>query len=182
MPSSPRLDPPQAPSAASPSPDAAPDAAEVPSSKSAGPRLGLLGWLVPPLLLASTGFAVWIVKTGPAGMFGWVVGGLVVLALGWILVSALFPGKADRTCPACGRDTVVRIDESTRGLVCKACHYRDDNASSFFLAEEEGALEPELLARRRRLQKEPVRIRPWTGPDPATRRTDTDGDAPSPTE
>lgn len=147
-----------------------------PASRSASPRRapsargrGVAGWLVPPLLLGATAFGVWVVLAGPSGMFGWVVGALVVLALGWVLVSSLFPGSADRTCPACGRDTLVRLDDSTRGVVCKACHHRDETASAFFLAEEEGALEPELLARRRRYRDEEVRIRPWTGPDGATR-------------
>jgi hypothetical protein len=143
-------------------------AAPPPRPARAGGRR-LAGWFLPPLLLASTAFGVWVVLTGPAALFGWIVGALLALALGWVLVSSLFPGSADRTCPACGRDTLVRMDESTRGLVCKSCHFRDATSSSFLLAEEEGALEPELLARRRRHADQEVRIRPWTGSDPSTR-------------
>lgn len=130
-----------------------------------------LGWILTPLLFLSTALGMWIVLANPAGLFGWVVGGIASLALIWVLVSALFPARADRTCPACGRDTLVRVSEaSTEGLLCKACAWRDETQSSFLLAEEEGALEPLLLAkRRRRLAEEGLHIRPWTGSAEATR-------------
>ncbi len=141
------------------------------------------GWILPPFLLLATGLAVWIVLTGPSGLFGWVFGGLVVCALVWVVVSALFPAKADRNCPACGRDTLVRMEEtSTEGVVCKACHWRNEEQSSFLLAEEEGAIEPLLLARRRRLRDANVRIQAWTGPSAATRRSEPDVPVEEPVE
>ncbi len=131
------------------------------------------GWILTPLLFLSTTLGVWIVLADPAGLFGWIVGGLGALALVWIVVSSLFPASADRNCPACGRDTLVRLsDANTQGKVCKACQWRDETQSSFFLAEEEGPLEPQILAqRRRRLANEGLSIRPWTGSTEATRRT-----------
>ena len=39
---------------------------------------------------------------------------------------------------------------STRGIRCTACGFRDPDASSFLMAEEEGPLEPTVLRERGR--------------------------------
>lgn len=136
-----------------------------------------LGWILPPLLLAATGLGAWLVTAGPPRMFGWVVGACAVLAVVWVLVSALFPGQPERTCPACERDTLVPASrESTAGVLCKACGFSDGEASSFLMAEEEGPLEPMVLARRRRRDDVEVRIHSWS----AARSGDAPADEPAP--
>jgi hypothetical protein len=117
----------------------------------------------------------------PEGFFAWAVGFLIALSVLWIFVSTLFPrGEAERTCPACGRDTLVRAqDTSTRGLVCKSCLWSDETRSSFFIAEEEEApIESTVLAGRRRHRTgDSLVIRPWTGPTGTTRRNEEDARA-----
>ena len=76
----------------------------------------------------------------------------MALAVGWVLLSALWPAKADRTCPECGETSVERLDRrELRGLGCGACGWRDETASAWFLAEdEEPVLEDLVRAQRRR--------------------------------
>ncbi len=108
-------------------------------------------WLLPPLMLAAIASGVLFVFRGPDQIFGAVFG--LVLALGsvWILVSTLLPARADRTCPLCGREGLVRLDPgSTQGLACRLCSWRDESASSFLLAEVEGSLEDIVLRERER--------------------------------
>jgi hypothetical protein len=109
------------------------------------------GWLVAPLLLGASLAAVRLVISGPDALFAWAAGAALASALAWVLVSVLFPASADRTCPACGQSALERLDRgSTRGLGCARCGWRDEAASSFLLAEEEGPLEHAVLAERRR--------------------------------
>ena len=69
----------------------------------------------------------------------------------WVALSALWPAKADRRCPKCGEDTLVRLDpDTTTGLRCSACDHVDPEATSWFLAEEEGPLEDLVLRQRGR--------------------------------
>jgi hypothetical protein len=92
----------------------------------------------------------WLVRTHPYWLFGLAFGGSVLVLLVWIVVSALHPAIADRTCPRCSSKGLVRTSpSSTRGVRCQACGFEDLSSSSFVLAEEEGvALELLLLDER----------------------------------
>jgi hypothetical protein len=108
------------------------------------------GWLVAPLMLSATAAGVVFVLRGPDGLFGACFALVLALGLVWILVSTLFPGRPERTCPACGQRGLERIDRaSTCGVRCRLCGWRDENASSFLFAEEEGTLEDIVLRERR---------------------------------
>lgn len=112
------------------------------------------GWLVAPLLLAATSASILLVLRGPDELFGVAFGLVLALGLAWILVSSLFPGKADRVCPECRRDALVRLDpRSTHGLRCRACGWRDESASSFLLAEDEGEPLEDIVLRERRYRR-----------------------------
>jgi hypothetical protein len=108
------------------------------------------GWLVAPLMLASIAAGLLFVLRGPDEVFGLAFGLVLALGIGWILVCALLPGKAERTCPACAGQGLERLDRrSTQGLRCRLCGWQDESASSFLLAEEEGPLEDIVLRARR---------------------------------
>jgi hypothetical protein len=112
------------------------------------------GWLVAPLLLAATSASILLVLRGPDELFGVAFGLVLALGLAWILVSSLFPGKADRVCPECGRETLARLDpRSTHGLRCRSCGWRDESASSFLLAEDDGAPLEDIVLRERRTKR-----------------------------
>lgn len=120
-------------------------------------------WLLPVVLLLAAGSAITFVLRGAGGIFGWVVGALVVTSLLWVMISVLWPPTADRTCPTCGAEAVRRLDPSTtQGLLCGACGWRDETASSWLLAEEEGPLEDVVLR---------SRGRSGTGDDPRDRES-----------
>ena len=115
------------------------------------PAADWIVWCAPALFLAAVGLAVWIVFARPLSLFGVLLGCLAAVPVGWVLVSALFPGKAERRCPACGQDGLARLDaRSTQGLVCRRCGWQDESASAWLLAEEEGPLEGIVLAQRGR--------------------------------
>jgi len=126
----------------------------------------VLGWLMPPLFLSAVGLALWLVFNASGNYFAWGAGLIIALTLLWVLVSTIFPrGPAERICPACGADTLVRAEASTTsGLVCKSCLWRDDEVSSFLLAEEEEDPIETTVLQRRRKQARKVVIRPWAGP------------------
>src|SRR5262245_8088454 len=110
-----------------------------------------LAWCAPALFLLAVAAGVAIVFRGPLSLFAGVLAALVAVPVGWVIVSALWPAKAERRCPACGKDALVRLDErATHGLVCRACGHRDESASAWPLAEEEGPLEEIVLAERGR--------------------------------
>lgn len=110
----------------------------------------LAGWLIGPLLLSVTLAAVLFILRGPDELFGWAFGGVLALGLAWILISSLFPGKADRRCPRCGVEALERLDpKTTRGLRCSACGLVDAHSSSFLLAEDEGAVIEDIALRDR---------------------------------
>jgi hypothetical protein len=112
------------------------------------------GWLVAPLLLAATSASILLVLRGPDELFGVAFGLVLALGLAWILVSSLFPGKADRVCPECRRDALVRLDpRTTQGLRCRACGWRDESASSFLLAEDDGEPLEDIILRERRFKR-----------------------------
>ncbi len=113
-------------------------------------RLVLLGVLVPVLSLGALALARSIVAERPMWLFGTVLGLFFSAIAGWIVVSTLWPSRADRRCPACGKDALERTDpQATSGIACRNCGYRDEAASSWFLAEEEGPLEAVVLRERR---------------------------------
>lgn len=113
---------------------------------------GPWSWLLVPLaLLGASGVGFLLVRRPPLGLFGWSVAALLGAAIVWILVSVLWPARAERTCPACGRPGLVRSDpKAAHGLSCARCGWQDPAASSWLLAEEEGPLEDLVLAARRR--------------------------------
>ena len=108
-----------------------------------------IGFVLPPLmLLAALAGGVFALRN-PVHVFGWIVAALFAVVVGWVFVSVLWPGRADRTCPACKREKLERADsDSTTGLACAACGWRDETASSFYLAEEEGPFEHVVLSQR----------------------------------
>ncbi len=108
-----------------------------------------LAWLLPLGLLAAGIFGAVLIQRLGTGIFGWIFAGLVGLGLLWIVVSVLWPARAERTCPDCGRPGLVRLDtDLVHGLECTQCDYRDETASAWLLAEEEGPLEELVLAQR----------------------------------
>ena len=110
-----------------------------------------LVWCAPALFLAAVAAGVAIVLHRPLFLFVGVLAALAAVPVGWVIVSALWPAKAERRCPACGRDALRRLDpRATHGLVCRACGHRDESASAWLLAEEEGPLEEIVLAERGR--------------------------------
>lgn len=149
-------------------PGALPD--ESPQAAASAPRLGLAGWLIAPLLLSATLAGIAFVLRGPDQLFLWAFGSMFGIALLWVLVSVFFPAPVDRTCPECGATALARIDpQSTRGLICTACGWRDETTSSFLLAEAEGPLEETVL--RERAQRRAAR-RAGTRPTAEPQRTE----------
>ncbi len=107
-------------------------------------------WCAPLVLLGAVLGGVALVQLRPPP-FGVLLAGLLLLPLGWVLISTLWPARAERRCPACAADALARSDpRATHGLVCRACGFRDDSASAWLLAEEEGGLEELVLAQRGR--------------------------------
>jgi hypothetical protein len=111
------------------------------------------GWFAPPVLLLAVLLGAGTARRGPFSLFGLVLLALALAPALWVLVSALWPARAERRCPACGRDGLARASpRSTVGLVCRACGWRDEESSSWLLAEEEGPLEEVVLEQRVRKQ------------------------------
>lgn len=111
----------------------------------------IVAWLAPPVFLGAVLVAFRLVQGRPVGIFGWIVAVLVAVPVAWVVISALWPARADRTCPSCGRDALRRLDrESAVGLACRACGWRDESQSAWLLAEEEGPLEEIVLRQRGR--------------------------------
>lgn len=126
-----------------------PAARKIASGRAHGEARG--AWLLPPLMLAAIAAGALFVFRGPDQIFGVVFGLVLALGIVWILISTLLPARADRTCPLCGREGLVRLDSrSTQGLSCRLCSWRDESASAFLLAEEEGSFEDAVLRERGR--------------------------------
>lgn len=104
---------------------------------------------MPPVLLTATACGVLLVMQGPERAFVASAGVALALVVLWVLVSVFFPARADRTCPACGAESLERLDlRTTQGILCARCGLRDAEQSSFLLAEEEGPLERIVLEAR----------------------------------
>ena len=113
-------------------------------------------WFAPSFLLLAVLAGAAVARRGPSWLFGLVLV-LLVIPCVWVLISALLPARAERTCPRCGAERLARTDRrSTVGLVCRGCGWRDDSASAWLLAEEEGPLEDIVLAERGRRRRSPV--------------------------
>ena len=111
----------------------------------------LAGWLVAPLCLSAVAAGTLLIFRGPDGLFGFTFGLFLALGLAWILACSLFPARADRTCPACGRRSLSRLDrKATHGLKCRQCGWLDEDASSFLLAEDSGQPFEDIVLRERR--------------------------------
>jgi ribosomal protein L37AE/L43A len=96
---------------------------------------------------------------GPDGVFGVVFGLVLALGLVWVVVSVLHPSHADRRCPRCGRGALERADrDSLAGVRCRSCSWRDDTASAFLLAEDEGEPFEDVVLRERTSRR---RYRRW---------------------
>ncbi len=109
-----------------------------------------LAILVPTLFLGAITVGILIVRTEPSWLFGVVLGVLLVGAVGWVAVSALWPARANRTCPECGEESVERMDPTeVRGLTCSACDWEDPTASAWLLAEDEEPVLEDLVRPRR---------------------------------
>jgi hypothetical protein len=107
-------------------------------------------WFAAPLLLAAAAAGTAFVLRGPDQVFGVAFGLVVALGLGWVLISALFPARADRTCPQCGGQGLERLDpDSSRGVVCRLCAWADESASAFLLLEDEGRPFEDIVLRGR---------------------------------
>jgi len=119
-------------------------------------RLAL--WTAPLWMLAAVVAGLLVALDPPSGLPELVLGlgGIVMVA--WIAISVLWPARADRSCPACRQDALVRLDpDDAVGVRCTACGFRDETQSAWILAEEEGPLEGIVLEERKRGRK---RVRP----------------------
>lgn len=114
----------------------------------------LAGWFAGPAMLAAVLAGTWLAFTRPLGLFGVLLAVLAAAPVLWVLVSALWPPRAERRCAVCSADALERMDpRTTHGLVCRACGWSDESASGWLLAEEEGPLEEIVLAQRGRLNR-----------------------------
>ena len=126
-------------------------APESPQESAPTARPANTGYWMPPLFLGSVLLGIVLLTRRPDGLWAYVVGAIFVVVFGWFLVSTLWPSRAERNCPACEREGLTRLsEESHRGLRCTLCGFEDENASSFFIAEEEGTLEETVMLERGR--------------------------------
>ena len=131
--------------------------ARLPSVANTQPKLpalltGWLWWILPLIVFGAIAAALWLLKVGGVGLPAVILVTTLFIGFGWIIVSALHPAQADRTCPECGEEALERLDpETTRGVRCSSCGYIDRDESSWFLAEEETVLEEIVLRERARV-------------------------------
>jgi hypothetical protein len=126
------------------------------SSRVSSKREKRAAWFAPAALLLAALLGGGIALAGPLSIFAIVLVVLAALPVLWVVVSALWPARAERTCPACRSERLERADpRTTVGVRCLACGWRDDSASAWLLAEEEGPLEDVVLAQRGRKPRSP---------------------------
>ena len=110
------------------------------------------------MLGAVLGGGMYVVRA-PIALAAWTIAVLVAAAFLWMVVSIFLPARADRTCPACGEEGLVRLDpESIRGLRCTRCGHEDRETSAFLIAESEGPLEQAVLRDRARERARHARL------------------------
>lgn len=98
-------------------------------------------WIIGPACLVATAIGLLFVFGDDPRLFGWALGSVFAVMLLWIIISILFPGSVDRRCPACAEDRLESLNQTTtRGIRCAACGFVDEEASSFYYAEESGSL------------------------------------------
>lgn len=111
-----------------------------------------LWWILPLLVFGAIALTFQLLKFGGTWLPYIILGATLLIGFAWILISALHPAQADRTCPECGEEALERLDpETTRGVTCARCGHTDRDASSWFFAEEETNLEQIVLAERARV-------------------------------
>ena len=109
-------------------------------------------WILPTLVFGAIVLSVLVIRVGGPDLAFVLLGATLVLGLSWIIISALHPARADRTCPECKEEALERLDPgTTRGVVCSRCGYTDPDTSSWYLAEEETTLEEIVMAERGRV-------------------------------
>lgn len=75
---------------------------------------------------------------------------VLVLASIWLVFTIFWPARADRTCPRCAEERLVRADpKTTVGVRCEACGHVDLHLSSWFLAEDDGDSLEQIVIRQR---------------------------------
>lgn len=126
------------------------------------PRPGAAAWLIAPLALGAVALAFAVTRAAPAWLAGAALAAILSGVVAWMLASVLWPGRADRVCPECGKEGVVRLDaREAVGRRCSACGWSDAAESAWLMAEEEEeALEPLVLRGRRRRRGDAAVDRP----------------------
>ncbi len=108
-------------------------------------------WLIPLVLLGAVGVGAVLVLARPPWLAPLGLWALFGLCATWLGVSVFWPAKTNRECPKCGEEALVRLDDQTTiGVRCEACGQVDREATSWFIAEEEGPLEEVVLRQRGR--------------------------------
>jgi len=123
------------------------------SAQGAPPRwIGRASWLVAPLFLGAVLGALVLLRLGPESLLRGFLVAVCALPLVWVFVSIFYPASADRRCPSCHEESLVRTRlDDLQGLHCTRCGFADEHASSWKFAEEgEEALEPFVLRDRGR--------------------------------
>ncbi|MDP6519544.1 MAG: hypothetical protein QF724_09600 [Planctomycetota bacterium] len=101
----------------------------------------LAAYLVGPAYLAAAALGLSLVFGGDSRLFGWALGALFGVLLVWLTISIFYPTAGQPPCPACSEDRTEPLDpQTTRGIKCGACGFVDEEASSFYHAEESGSL------------------------------------------
>lgn len=107
--------------------------------------------MIGPIGLLAVAAGMLFVRQGPGQAFAVTISILVGVVFLWVLVSVFSAARADKTCPRCGSEGLRQLDpETTLGVTCAECGFADETASSFYLAEEAGALEHTVMRERGR--------------------------------
>ncbi len=100
-----------------------------------------VSWLQGPIYLAAAAVGLLLVFGDSGQLFGWALGALFGVLLLWLTISIFYPTSAEHRCPACSQECLEPLDPTTtRGIRCNACGFVDEEASSFYHAEEAGTL------------------------------------------
>ncbi len=117
-------------------------------------RARIAAWFIAPFALSAVAAGFGLVRAGLIPGFALACGALLAAGLGWVLVSALLPGKVDRACPQCKRPGVEPLGaRSSTGVWCTLCGWRDASASAFLFLEEQGPFEDVVLRERQQRRR-----------------------------